>query len=105
MGNGSQLHERAKERFGWKAQGVKFSASLKEEMAYALRASFEDRKLRIVQDDKLRSDLRALKKEITASGNISLDGNFENSHCDRTWAKALRQHAARYRPTAGGAVA
>ena len=104
LGIGTQLHERAKERFGWKADGVKLSAPLKEELACALRADFEDRKLRIVSDDALRSDLRALKKEITASGNVRLDGQIENSHCDRTWAMAMRQHAARYRFSAGGLV-
>ena len=103
--NGSQLHERARDRFGWKAEGLKPTMASKEEMAFALRADFEDRRLRIVSDDKLRSDLRALKREPTTSGNIRIDGQFENSHCDRTWAKAYRQHAARYRPTAGGAVA
>jgi phage FluMu gp28-like protein len=70
-----------------------------------LRNDFEDRRLRIVPDEALRADLRALKKESTKSGNITLEGRTEDSHCDRTWAKALRQHAARYRPSAGGAVA
>jgi phage FluMu gp28-like protein len=99
QGIGDQLHERAKLRFGSKAEGLKTSASIKEELAFALRADFEDRKLRIVSDDTLRADLRALKKEITSSGNIRLEGQIENSHCDRTWAKAYRQHAARVRMT------
>jgi phage FluMu gp28-like protein len=104
-GIGTQLHEEARQRFGWKADGIKFTAPIKEELAFGLRADFEDRKLRIVADESLRSDLRALKKETTSSGNIHFDGQIENSHCDRTWAKALRQHAARYRVTAWGGVA
>jgi phage FluMu gp28-like protein len=103
-GNADQLAERARERFGWKVDGVKFNSTLKEQMAFALRADFEDKKLRIVSDDKLRADLRALKKQVTASGNLKIEGQIENSHCDRTWAKALRQHAARYRISAGGLV-
>jgi phage FluMu gp28-like protein len=103
-GNGDQLHERARERFGWKVEGVKFNPALKEQMAFALRADFEDKKLRIVSDEKLRADLRALKKQVTASGNLKIEGQIENSHCDRTWAKALRQHAARHRISAGGMV-
>ena len=55
-------------------------------------------------DDNLRSDLRALRKEVTTSGNIRFAGESEQSHCDRTWAKALRQHAARHRPTIGARV-
>ena len=94
-GIGIQLHERAKERFGWKVEGVTFTAPLKEQLAFALRSAFEDRKLRIIRDEKLRSDLRALQKEITSSGNIRFDGEVDNSHCDRFWAKALRQEASR----------
>jgi len=103
-GQGIQLHERAQERFGWKAQGLTFSAPLKEELAFALRAGFEDRKLRIVSDEDLRSDLRALRKEVSSSGNIIFDGEVENSHCDRTWAMALRHRAARQQRTIGARV-
>ena len=104
-GMGMQLAERARERFGWKVEPVTFTPTVKEDLAFGLRRDFEDRKLRIVRDDKLRSDLRALRKEVTTSGNIRFGGEADDSHCDRTWAKALRQHAARYRPSAGGAVA
>jgi len=104
-GMGMQLAERARERFGWKVEPVTFTPTVKEDLAFGLRRDFEDRKLRIVRDDKLRSDLRALRKEVTTSGNIRFCGEADDSHCDRTWAKALRQHAARYRPSAGGAVA
>jgi len=51
---------------------VKFSNTLKEEMAFALRA---------------------LKKEITGCGNLTFDGHFENSHCDRTWPKPSANYA------------
>jgi phage FluMu gp28-like protein len=104
-GMGMQLAERARERSGWKVEPITFTATVKEELAFGLRRAFEDRKLRLVRDDKLRSDLRALRKEVTSSGNIRFGGEAENSHCDRTWAKALRQHAARSRFSAGGAVA
>jgi len=99
------LAEQARERFGWKVEPVTFTPAVKEELAFTLRRDFEDHRLRIVRDDNLRSDLRALKKDVTAAGNIRFAGESEDSHCDRTWAKALRQHAARYRPCAGGAVA
>jgi phage FluMu gp28-like protein len=101
---GTHLFERAKEIAGWKVEGVNFTAHVKEQLAFNLRAAFEDRKLRIVRDDKLRADLRALRKEVTPSGNIRLDGQADDSHCDRFWAKALRQEAARQRFSAGGLV-
>jgi len=53
---------------------------------------------------KLRADLRAMRKEVTPSGNIRLDGQADDSHCDRFWAKALRHEAARRRFSAGGLI-
>jgi phage FluMu gp28-like protein len=100
-GLGIQLGERAREAFGPKVEPLNLTAPLKEEIACALRADFEDRKLRIVHHDKLRADLRGLKKLVTAAGHIRFDGHSDDSHCDRTWAMALRQHAARYRRSIG----
>jgi len=101
---GTHLYERARERAGWKVEGINFSSHIKQQLAFALRAAFEDRKLRIVRDDKLRADLRAMRKEVTPSGNIRLDGQADDSHCDRFWAKALRHEAARRRFSAGGLI-
>jgi phage FluMu gp28-like protein len=103
-GLGMQLAEQARDRFGWKVEPVTLSGPRKEELAFALRREFEDRQLRIPADDKLRADLRGLKKEVTPSGKIRFIGETEDSHCDRTWAKALRQHAARQRTRAGAIV-
>ncbi len=92
-GLGAQLAERARQRFGWKVEPITFTASIKEEMAYRLRAAFEDRKVRIPDDAKLRADLRGIKKEVTTSGSLRFAGESADSHCDRFWAKALREHA------------
>jgi phage FluMu gp28-like protein len=104
-GLGMQLAERARHHFGWKVEPVTLSGPRKEELAFALRHEFEDRKLRIPADEKLRADLRGLKKEVTPTGKIRFIGETEDSHCDRTWAKALRQHAARRRAVALALVA
>jgi len=45
-GLGLQLAERAERRFGWKVEPVTFTAAAKEEMAFGLRADFQDRRLR-----------------------------------------------------------
>ena len=100
-GLGIQLAEEAKYEFAWKVEPVTFTAPLKEELAFALKAAFEDRKLRIPYDDKLRADLRGLKKLVTSAGNIRFAGDCDDSHCDRTWALALRLHAAITRCTIG----
>jgi len=104
-GLGMQLAEQAKRRFGWKVEPVNFTPATKEEMAYRLRAAFEDKKIRIPRDAELRADLRGIRKQVTSSGNIRFDGESEGSHCDRFWAKALRQNALSRRRGAGGAVA
>jgi len=103
-GLGLQLAERARELFPSRVEPVTFSAAVKEEIAYALRSDFESRLLRISPDEQLAADLRAVTKEITSSGNIRFTGQSADSHCDRFWAKALRQHAAHHRPRASAMV-
>ena len=79
---------------------------MKEHLAYQLRGDFQDRRLRICRDERLRDDLCGVTKEVTECGNIRFAGESSDSHCDRFWAKALRQQAARYRSDCvGGAVA
>ena len=94
-GLGMQLAERAAERFGsYRVEGIKFSGPVKEALAYPFRAAFEDRNIRIPNDPKLRADLRAIKKETTAAGNIRFSADRgENGHSDRFWAGALAVHA------------
>jgi len=94
-GLGMQLAEEARLEFGWKLEPIHFTAPIKEQLAFGLRTDLEERKVRLVSDDLLRADLRGIKKEVTASGNLRFAGETSDSHCDRFWAKALRQHAAR----------
>lgn len=94
-GLGMQLAERAVKRWGYRAEGVRFTGPVKEELAFPLRARHEDRTLRYARDEKLRADLRGIKKETTPAGNIRFVGEAADSHCDRFWAKALALHAAK----------
>ena len=103
-GLGIQLAEEARRAFGWKVEPIIFTAPLKEELAFKLRSDFEGDKLRITSDDRLRADLRGIRKEVTSSGNIRFAGESEDSHCDRFWAMALRQHASKKRAEAGAIV-
>ena len=103
-GLGLQLAERARERFGWKVEPVTFTAASKEALANGLKIDLEQRHLRLVDDEPLRADLRGIRKEVTLSGNTRFAGETEGSHCDRFWAKALRQHAARHKVNAGALV-
>ncbi len=96
-GIGRQFAERAGKRFGsYKVEAVNFSGPVKEELAYPLRAAFEDRSLRLPGDPAIRADLRAIKKETTASGNIRFTADRgKNGHADRFWALALALHAGK----------
>ncbi len=103
-GLGAQLAERARERFEWKIEPIIFTTRTKEDLALGLKVDLEKRQVRLVDDDKLRADLRGIRKEVTVGGNSRYAGESADSHCDRFWAKALRQQAARYRECAGALV-
>lgn len=96
-GIGMQFAERAGEKFGkYKVEGVHFSGPVKEELAYPVRAAFEDRSLRIPSDNHLRADLRAIKKETTKADNIRFSADrSKTGHSDRFWGLALALHAGK----------
>jgi len=97
-GLGMQFAERAAERFGsWKVESVTFTSGVKEALAYPVRSAFEDRAVRIpFADDKLKSDIRAIRKEVTAAGNIRFAADRgADGHADRFWGLALALHAGK----------
>ena len=96
-GLGRQLVERAQKRFGtYKVEPVTFTASVKEELAYPLRASFEDRTVRIPDDQTIIASHRAIRKETTAAGNVRFVAEHtEAGHADDFWAHALALHAGK----------
>ena len=96
-GIGRQFAERAAQRFGrYKVEGIQFTSAVKEELAYATRTAFEKKTVRIPADKFIRADLRSMRKEATASGNLRFTGErTANGHADRFWALALALHAAK----------
>ena len=102
-GIGRQFCERAQQQFGsYRVERITFTAPVKEELAYPVRAAFEDRSLRIPSDPSIRADLRAIRKEATLAGNIRFTADRgKNGHADRFWALALALHAGRTRPRCG----
>jgi phage FluMu gp28-like protein len=90
-GLGMQFAERAAQKYGkYRVEEVRFTAPVKEALAYPVRAAFEDKGIRIPMRDRVRADLRAIKKTTTAAGNIRFDADrSENGHADRFWALAL----------------
>jgi phage FluMu gp28-like protein len=93
-GLGAHLAERAEEKFPGKIEPIVFTARVKEDLAIRLKVDLEKRRVRLADQDELRADLRGIRKQVTSSGNVRYAGESQDSHCDRFWAKALRQHAA-----------
>jgi len=94
-GMGMQFAERAAEQFGaYRIEPVNFTMPVKEELAYPVRAAFEDKTVRVPNNNFVRADLRAIKKETTAAGNIRFTADRgKNGHADRFWGLALMIHA------------
>lgn len=94
-GLGMQLAERAQDKFGkYRVESINFSGPVKEDLAYPVKAAFEDLNVRIPENKYIRADLRAIKKETTTAGNIRFSADrSENGHSDRFWALALSLHA------------
>jgi len=86
----------AKKMFGeYRIETVTFTPHVKEALAYPVRGTMEDRRLRIPYDPRIRADLRSVTKETTAAGNIRFTAErSEDGHADRFWALALAISAA-----------
>jgi phage FluMu gp28-like protein len=96
-GLGIQLVEDAQKRFGtYKVEPVNFTIVTKEELAYQLKRGFDDRTVRIPDDQKIIASHRAIRKETTLSGNIRFVAESTDAgHADDFWAHALALHAAK----------
>jgi len=96
-GIGMQMAEEAQDKYGkYRVEAVTFTAKLKEELAYAMRTSFEDKDIAVPAEFAIREDLHSVKKITTAAGNIRFDvaaAERTDSHADRFWAAALANHA------------
>lgn len=96
-GIGAQLAEEAKEKFGSKVEEVTFTNTTKEDLALWQKQQFEDKKVRVPADKKVRNDLHAVKKLTTSAGNTRYDASRDElGHADRFWASALGLHAGRH---------
>ena len=102
-GMGEKPVEDAKRRHGAsRVEGVVFTAPARLDLATALKAAMQDRKVRLPQGDRrLRSDLHSVKRVAGPTGPRLLvedDGNSGGSHADRFWAAALGVAAASLAP-------
>ena len=90
-GIGMPLAESLQERFGTgRIEAVTFTNIVKQDLATRTRRVFEDRRVRVPVDGKIREDLHSVKKTVTVAGNIRFDAErTADGHADRFWALAL----------------
>lgn len=95
-GMGEKPVEDAQYRYGaHRVEGLLFNSGVKQELAFGLRRRFEDRQVRMPVDQSIRRAHHAIKKTVTAAGNVRLDAErSEAGHADEFWAHALALHAA-----------
>jgi len=86
----------AQDRFGaHKVEGVTFTSSTKEALAYPLRGAMEDRAIFVPYNPKVRADLRQVTKQVTPAGSVRFTAErTPDGHADHFWALALAKHAA-----------
>ena len=76
-------------------EGVTFTNQTKEMLAYQTRTIFENKQIKIPNDNFVRADIMSIRKETTFAGNIRFAGDRgSNGHADRFWALSLAVHAA-----------
>lgn len=105
-GMGIGLTDFLQERFGTsRVEGVNFTASVKEVMAFRLKKCLGDQSFLIPAEREIYDDFQLIRQDITASGNIRLSAGTKNdSHADRFWAAALALEAAAESPYVAPAV-
>ncbi len=106
-GIGAYPVERMQKRHGkMRVEPVNFTLQSKEELATCLYTSFTEGTVRIPKTDEaveglahgtavaIRNDLCAIRREVTAAGNIRYDApHTDEGHADSAWALALALHA------------
>lgn len=96
-GLGMQLAEEAQEAFGkYRVEAITITGRVKEEIAFGLKRSMEDRSFLVPEDKKIREDFHSVRKVTTSSGNIRFDADRSatDGHADRFIAAALADHAS-----------
>jgi len=93
-GLGSQITERARERYGSKVEAVTFTNTVKEDLAISLERAFQDMSVLVPKDGPQRESLHSVRKTVTSAGNARYDAaETKAGHGDYFWALALMLHA------------
>ena len=99
-GMGEKPYEDMVDKYGYKAEGVRFGSATKEAMAMQCKKALEDAAWLIPGERYVVADFRKIKKLTTAGDNVRFDASRDaDGHSDRFWGGALMYDAA----SSGGA--
>ena len=95
-GLGDMPVEELQTLFGeYRIKGYKFSAPIKHNLAMPLRRRFDDRGIRIPNDQALMDALNKVRQSTTSGGTPKYEANEDaDGHADEFWAMALLNDAA-----------
>jgi len=100
-GIGNQMSEELKDEYGSRTvEPVMFTQRTKEELAYKLLYAFQDRNIRIPDDEDIKNDIHSIKKMNTSTGALRFDAarSETDGHADRFWSFALAVYAGTNEP-------
>ena len=92
-GLGEQFAEELCEQYPF-IEPVTFNTEVKALLAQNVKKQFENRNCQIPDDPRLITDIHAIKKSVTPTGNFRYDAERnEEGHADRFWALALAYYS------------
>jgi phage FluMu gp28-like protein len=95
-GKGEMLVEEAQRKFGpYRIENLIYTNQLKDHLATQILNRFEDKRIRVPDDAKVRESFHKIKKTVTAAGHIRYDAVADDAgHSDEFWAAAGSVEAA-----------
>jgi phage FluMu gp28-like protein len=94
-GMGAPIAESLNQEFGHRIEPVVFTAAAKEDMAFRTLRLGQGGQLELPDYAPIRRAFNAVKKLVTAQGNIRFDADRTDAgHADEFWAKSLADLAA-----------
>ena len=96
-GMGEPEYEFYSKKYGEdRVEGFVFTNTSKHNIASELKASFQQKSIKISkiynENDFLLNDLHSISSVITKSKVVKLEGNYKNSHGDIFWSLAMGNH-------------
>jgi phage FluMu gp28-like protein len=94
-GIGAQLGEDLSIRYGSRVEAIQASNTTQMEIGMPMVPTFQDRLVRIPDDQGTREALHKVRKTVTASNHVRLEADHDEAgHADEFWALANALHAA-----------